>query len=306
MIIYKTTNLINSKIYIGKDKYNNPEYYGSGIILNKSIKKYGKENFVKEILEYCNSELELNEREIYWINFYQSFKREIGYNLTLGGTGGNTILDSEKRKKINQKRKEKNSLLSKEERSKKFGVNKGKVGRFKMSDESKKKISEKNKGENNGMFGKEPWNKGGCCYSEEQIKHFSDSHIGKIPWNKGIPASDEQKGKQSEKMIGRKQSDETKKRRSESLKNSEKKKLSDMKKIGKPNGQKGKIVSEETKEKIRISLIGKSNKTKGMIWIYNENLNKFKRVKPEKLNEFLSNNWIESSPRKKTIKTQSN
>jgi hypothetical protein len=37
MIIYKTTNLINDKIYIGKDKHNNPKYYGSGLILNRSI-----------------------------------------------------------------------------------------------------------------------------------------------------------------------------------------------------------------------------------------------------------------------------
>jgi len=44
MIIYKTTNLINGKYYIGKDKYNNPSYLGSGFILYQAIKKYGKEN----------------------------------------------------------------------------------------------------------------------------------------------------------------------------------------------------------------------------------------------------------------------
>jgi len=42
MIIYKTINLINGKIYIGQDFYNNSEYFGSGILINKAINKYGK------------------------------------------------------------------------------------------------------------------------------------------------------------------------------------------------------------------------------------------------------------------------
>lgn len=295
MVIYKTTNLINGKIYIGKDKYNNPDYYGSGLILNKSIKKYGKENFKKEIIEKCQSDNELNIKEKYWIEFYESYKKEIGYNLTLGGTGGNTILDSEKRKKVNEKIKEKNSLLSKEERSKKFGSRKN--SHFHHSDTTKTKISSKNSGKNNGMFGKIPWNKGGKCYTDEQLKKFSESHKGLIPWNKGIPASEEQKRNQSEKMKGRKKSDETKMKLSESLKNSEKKKLSDLKRVGTIGPNKGKKMSNEIKEKIRNKLLGKSNKTKGMIWIYNEELNKFKRIIPDKLNEYLSNNWIKLSPK---------
>ncbi len=67
MIIYKTTNLINGKFYVGKDASNNPNYYGSGLLLAKAIKKYGKENFKKEILEECQSLKDLNIREKYWI-----------------------------------------------------------------------------------------------------------------------------------------------------------------------------------------------------------------------------------------------
>jgi hypothetical protein len=65
MIIYKTTNLINGKIYIGKDSKNNSKYLGSGLLLKRAILKYGKENFKKEILEECSSIEELNQREIF-------------------------------------------------------------------------------------------------------------------------------------------------------------------------------------------------------------------------------------------------
>lgn len=91
MIIYKTTNLVNGKIYIGQDKYNNPMYLGSGKILHLAFQKYGIENFNKEILEECESVQELNEREKHWISFYNSTDRKIGYNIALGGNGGDTI-----------------------------------------------------------------------------------------------------------------------------------------------------------------------------------------------------------------------
>ena len=86
MIIYKTTNLITGKFYIGKDKNNDPKYLGSGLHLKRALKKYGKENFLKEILEYCTDFDHLNEREIYWIAKLNAVKE--GYNITEGGNGG--------------------------------------------------------------------------------------------------------------------------------------------------------------------------------------------------------------------------
>src|SRR3989304_5091048 len=87
MVIYIITNLVNGKIYIGQDSKNRSWYFGSGSVLNLAIEKYGKENFKKEILESCNSQEQLNEREIYWIRFYNSRNRKIGYNISEGGGG---------------------------------------------------------------------------------------------------------------------------------------------------------------------------------------------------------------------------
>ena len=62
MIIYKTTCLINGKIYVGQDSKNNPDYLGSGIYLNRAIKKHGKENFKKEVVCECSSQEDLNKK----------------------------------------------------------------------------------------------------------------------------------------------------------------------------------------------------------------------------------------------------
>jgi hypothetical protein len=88
MVIYKTTNLLNGKYYVGKDEKNNPKYLGSGKILKTAITKYGLENFKKEILESCKTKEELNEKEVYWINSLSAIT--LGYNITDGGTGGRT------------------------------------------------------------------------------------------------------------------------------------------------------------------------------------------------------------------------
>lgn len=94
MYIYITQNLINGKIYIGQSKRDieeSKDYYGSGCILNKAIKKYGKENFCKTILvKNINTNQKMNLLEKYYIKLLNSQDREIGYNIADGGTGGNT------------------------------------------------------------------------------------------------------------------------------------------------------------------------------------------------------------------------
>lgn len=101
MIIYKTTNLLNWKFYIGKDKYNDPKYLGSGKILKAAIKKYGPRNFKKETLESCSSEEELNSREKFWISQFNATNNN--YNIATGGNGGDTISNHPNKYEIGQR-----------------------------------------------------------------------------------------------------------------------------------------------------------------------------------------------------------
>ena len=90
MQIYKITNIATGKIYIGKNSTDKPDYMGSGVILNEAKLKYGIKNFRKDIIEDNITDVEtLNKREVYWINYYNSQDRNIGYNITGGGDGNN-------------------------------------------------------------------------------------------------------------------------------------------------------------------------------------------------------------------------
>ena len=90
MYIYKTTNLINGKIYIGKTtrtcEYSKENYMGSGTYIQMAFKKYGKENFKKEILEYADNKAHLSKLEPEYIRKYKSADMLIGYNLITDGT----------------------------------------------------------------------------------------------------------------------------------------------------------------------------------------------------------------------------
>lgn len=98
--IYKITNKVNGKVYVGqtvksleerfqkhcwgttdKDKYH------LNMTIKKAIRKYGKENFTIELIEEVETD-KLDEREVYWISFYDSYNK--GYNCTLGGQNGAT------------------------------------------------------------------------------------------------------------------------------------------------------------------------------------------------------------------------
>lgn len=85
-IIYKITNTINKKYYIGRHSTNNVDdgYMGSGIWIKNAIRKYGRENFIKEILDEANSSAELWELEKKYVN-EDVVKDENSYNMCVGG-----------------------------------------------------------------------------------------------------------------------------------------------------------------------------------------------------------------------------
>lgn len=87
--IYLTTNLINGKKYIGQHKGKvNDSYLGSGTTILKAITKYGKENFSKEILCFCQTREEADKKERELIAFYNAVENNNFYNNSEGGTGG--------------------------------------------------------------------------------------------------------------------------------------------------------------------------------------------------------------------------
>ena len=160
MVIYKTTNLVNGKQYIGRDSRNNPNYLGSGVFLKRAINKYGKENFKKEIIEECSSFEELIEREEYWLIYCNAGDNPLFYNLQNCGKG--VSLKGEKNPAYGKGylfTGEKNHFYGKKHSVETREKIKQKRKLQVFSEESRRKVSETlreraHRGEKNPMFGK--------------------------------------------------------------------------------------------------------------------------------------------------------
>lgn len=89
--IYKTTNKINNKVYIGKHESSiyDPRYLGSGVILLKALNRYGTDAFTNEVLLEAETIDELNDAEKRLISEYKTQYGDNCYNIAEGGTGGN-------------------------------------------------------------------------------------------------------------------------------------------------------------------------------------------------------------------------
>lgn len=173
--IYKTTNLINSKVYIGQKRsceFLNEQYLGSGTLLRKALKKYGKENFKVELVEWCASKEDLDQRECYWIEFFNATNLDIGYNIATGGQGGD--LGDTCRQAISKSLKGRKhywaadscwmnngveEIFIKKAEVQKFQDLGYLLGRLPLSDDTKQKISDK-------LHGREGKGKGSTYYTD--------------------------------------------------------------------------------------------------------------------------------------------
>lgn len=111
--VYKITNKVTNKIYIGITNQGSGARYrhhwyesriGEPSPIHRSMAKYGEDNFTLEIIDFADTYDELKEKEKYWIKQYNSTDKSIGYNLTEGGDGTFGRKHSEETKdKIRQK-----------------------------------------------------------------------------------------------------------------------------------------------------------------------------------------------------------
>ncbi|QAU04576.1 homing endonuclease [Vibrio phage Va1] len=211
--VYKITNKLNDKIYIGvhKTKDLDDGYMGSGIHLKRSQEKYGIENFEKEIMHIFDNSEDMYVKESELVN-EEFLSRDDTYNIKLGGYGGfdyinehcgnqgirlNNVLSDEKRRLGNTKNAEKfedseYAYIFGKNISRKlkeyYKVNESPFKGKKHSDETKIKISEKNS--NNQMGWKNSQYGTMWIYSTElkrsmKIKKEDYDEYASSGWSKG-------------------------------------------------------------------------------------------------------------------------
>lgn len=164
--IYKIVNTVNGLVYIGSSNCIQRRWYEHKSTLNRNVhgndylqkawSKYGAEAFEFHVLENCEV-CDLVAREAHWINEYDAFNRNKGYNLT---DTERRSLSEETKAKLSKAHKGKK--LSEETKRKLSELNTGRT--FSLSDEAKRRISEAKKG---------------MTFSDEHRKNLSKAHKGK-------------------------------------------------------------------------------------------------------------------------------
>lgn len=163
--VYITTDLTNGLIYIGQHvapKFEPDRYIGSGTAFKKALKEHKRENFTCKLLEEASTQKELNNKEAYWIAYYDAMNPLVGYNLKEGGSGGKGYKHTpEDRIKCGDSwRGKKRPSRTAEHIAKLVASNAG----FKHSEETKRQISSSLKG---------------CVRSESTRKKMSTAQKGK-------------------------------------------------------------------------------------------------------------------------------
>ena len=180
--IYKITNLINGKIYIGQSIDIERRFWDHRCISHESnrhlkhaLQKYGKENFKYEVLEECQ-ESELDVRERYYI---ETLKPE--YNVTNGGQDSLRRYPEEVREKISEKSKEQWNNMTDEERQRRISHNlTGHRRGYTMSEETKAKIRDKNLGKKQSLETIEKRKQTMLKKKQNGYRQTNSSHMKKV------------------------------------------------------------------------------------------------------------------------------
>lgn len=177
--IYKITNKLNGKIYIGvhKTKDLNDGYFGSGKILGRAIEKHGRENFEKEILEFFSSYEEALEKEKETVTD-EFLLREDVYNVRRGGTGGFDYINKKGLNylKTNPGIGEKNNFYGKTHSEE----TKALLSEYRKKQVMPQRTQEHNEKIRNALKGKK--------HTKERCENISKAKKGKPAANKGKPA----------------------------------------------------------------------------------------------------------------------
>lgn len=225
--IYKISNVITGDCYIGKAKdvfvrigqhksllKSNKHKYKNGdlSILQKAWNKYGEDSFKFETIETCSIE-DLNDREIYWINYYQCncSKTRHGYNVTDGGEGayGNSNVKG----RIQIHNGEIQKMIFPEELD--YYISIGfQRGILPSTIENVNKNRSDRFGENNPNYGISLSNE----HKEKISKALKGKYVGENNPNFGKKHTEEHKEKIRQSMLGRKNSEEAKIKMSDSSK----------------------------------------------------------------------------------------
>lgn len=206
-IVYITTCLVNGKVYIGQTiHWQDKSYLGSGVALCEAVKKYGRSKFKRKILKVCYNQKQLDAWEMIMIRKYNSTDKSIGYNV-LPGTANefgavNPTHIPEVVEKIRKKKKDKwggkNCYW--------YGKTLSEETKKKLSDKAKKRLSDPTKVP---MYGKH--------LSEEAKRKISNSRKGKPSPRKGVKLTEETKEKLRKANVGKRLSEETRKKIGESV-----------------------------------------------------------------------------------------
>lgn len=144
--IYKVTNKVNGRSYVGQHLSNtypnlDPKYHGSGKLLNRAYRKYGRDNFEEEILLWCSTKKEMNQKEKELTFEHRAFIEQGGYVLR-AGEEKTQVASAATRRKISEHHWMLGKTLSTEHLEKLTASHTG----IPKSEETKKKISKANKG----------------------------------------------------------------------------------------------------------------------------------------------------------------